>query len=94
MFTVILLLLAGIGIGFCLRKRNAARKVQAAVSVLIWVLLFLLGVEVGENERIIRGLHTLGVEAVVLAVGGTAGSVLAAWGLWQAVRRRKGGDGL
>lgn len=91
MFTVILFLLAGIGIGFCLRKRNTAKKIRATVTVLIWTLLFLLGVEVGGNERIVRGLHTLGFEAVVLAAGGTAGSVLAAWGLWRTLQRRKGG---
>ena len=33
--------------------------------------------------RIINGLHTLGLEAVVLALGGSAGSVLFAWALWK-----------
>lgn len=83
-------MLTGIAIGFCLRKR-AMKHIHSVITVLIWLLLFLLGVEVGGNERIIRGLHTLGLEAVALAVGGTLGSVLAAWGLWRLVQRGKGG---
>ena len=33
--------------------------------------------------RIINGLQTLGLEAVVLTLGGSAGSVLFAWALWK-----------
>ena len=54
-------------------------------------LLFILGIEVGSNEEIIRGLHTIGYEAVVLTLGGTLGSVIAAWALWRALYKRKGG---
>ncbi len=82
-------MLTGILAGFLLRRRKLD-GVHRLITVLIWGLLFLLGVEVGSNERIIRGLHTLGLEALAIAVAGTLGSVLAAWGLWQiAARRRK-----
>ena len=36
--------------------------------VLIWILLFLLGVEVGVNPRVVGSLGSLGVEAAVIAV--------------------------
>ena len=89
MFIVITLMLAGILAGWLLRERRI-QVVRRCITPLIWLLLFLLGVEVGGNERIIRGLHTLGLEALAIAVAGTLGSVLAAWGLWQiAARRRK-----
>ena len=61
------------------------------ITLLIWLLLFILGIEVGSNEEIIRGLHTIGYEAVVLTLGGTLGSVIAAWALWRALYKRKGG---
>ena len=51
--------------------------------VLIWVLLFLLGIEVGGNESIIRNLSTLGIEALLLTMGAVLGSILAACGLWR-----------
>lgn len=84
MFTVIGLMLAGMLTGFLLRKRNLS-FIHPAITVLIWALLFLLGIEVGGNEAIIRGLHTIGLEAVVLTLGGTLGSVTAARLLWQAL---------
>ena len=91
MFTVILLMLAGMAVGYFLRRRTRA-KVQGVITVLIWALLFILGVEVGGNERIISSLPALGGEALLLAAGGTLGSVLAAWALWKAVMRGKGGN--
>ena len=87
MFIVITLMLAGILAGWLLRGRRI-QVVRRAITPLIWLLLFLLGVEVGGNERIIRSLHALGLEALLIAVGATLGSVLAAWGLWKAVAGR------
>ena len=77
MFTIIGLMLTGMLLGYLLR---------------IWVLLFILGIEVGGNEQIIKGLHTIGLEAVILTIGGTLGSVIAAWALWRALYKRKGGQ--
>ena len=91
MFTVIGLILTGMLLGYLLRKRNLC-KVHKVITVLIWVLLFILGIEVGGNEQIIKGLHTIGLEAVILTTGGTLGSVIAAWVLWRALYRRKGGE--
>ena len=45
-------------------------------------LLFLLGIDVGGNEAIIKGLHTLGLEAIIITLAAVTGSVLYAWGLW------------
>ncbi len=92
MFTVIGFMLAGIAAGYLLR-RHAVRGVPAAVTVLIWALLFLLGWEVGSNSRLLSALPQLGGEALVLSLGGTLGSVLAAWALWRVVtrHRQKGG---
>ena len=84
-------MLAGIGTGYLLRRRMKIR-VQGVITVLIWALLFILGVEVGGDERIIGALHTLGAEALLLAVAGTLGSVVAACLLWRQVRRKKGGE--
>lgn len=91
MFIVIIisLMLTGIGTGYILRRRNL-KCVQHLITVLIWLLLFLLGTEVGHNETIIRGLHTLGAQALVLTLGGIAGSIFASWGLWAYISRKGG----
>ena len=78
MFTIIGLVLTGMLLGYLLRKRDL-KKIHPIITLLIWLLLFILGIEVGSNEEIIRGLHTIGYEAVVLTLGGTLGSVIAAW---------------
>lgn len=90
MFTIIGLMLTGMLLGYLLRKRDL-KKIHPIITLLIWLLLFILGIEVGSNEEIIRGLHTIGYEAVVLTLGGTLESVIAAWALWRALYKRKGG---
>lgn len=90
MFTIIGLMLTGMLLGYLLRKRDL-KKIHPIITLLIWLLLFILGIEVGSNEEIIRGLHTIGYEAVVLTLGGMTGSVIAAWALWRALYKRKGG---
>ena len=68
MFTIIGLMLTGMLLGYLLRKRDL-KKIHPIITLLIWLLLFILGIEVGSNEEIIRGLHTIGYEAVVLDPG-------------------------
>ena len=77
MFTIIGLMLTGMLLGYLLRKRNLHR-IHTVITVLIWALLFILGIEVGGNEQIIKGLHTIGIEAVILTLGGTLGGCFSA----------------
>ena len=90
MLKVVVIMFCGIAVGFLLRKRQL-RVVPHAVTVLIWLLLFFLGVEVGENPQVINGIRDLGIEALWLAFAGIAGTVLFSWALWRWVNARKGG---
>ncbi len=87
--TIILLMLSGVTIGYAGRRHNL-RPVQKLITGLIWILLFLLGTEVGHNEAIIGGLHTIGLQALLLTSGGVAGSILASWALWKYIARKGG----
>jgi uncharacterized membrane protein YbjE (DUF340 family) len=78
---------AGIAVGYLLRSKKI-RFIHWVVTTLIWLLLFLLGLEVGANETIVRQFGTLGFEAFLLAAGATLGSVVFAWILWLAVRNK------
>ena len=42
----------------------------------------LAALELYVNIYIIKGLHTLGLEAVIITVAAVIGSTLCAWGLW------------
>ena len=88
MFTIIGLMLTGMLLGFLMRKHQLS-WIHSIITGLIWLLLFLLGIEVGSNEQIIKGLHSLGLEAIILTLGGTLGSVMAAWALWKSIYKKR-----
>lgn len=80
-------MLLGICIGFLFRKKGL-KWMHSLITLLIWVLLFVLGTEVGCSQQILEGLHTLGLEAIVLCIGGTTGSILLAWLLWYLIGKK------
>ena len=88
MLKIVLIMLCGIGTGYLLRNKKMS-FLGRIITALIWVLLFLLGIEVGSNPSIIGGIQTLGLEAVILTIGGSAGSVLFAWALWKHVTAKQ-----
>ena len=62
MFTIIGLMLTGMLLGYLLRKRDL-KKIHQIITLLIWLLLFILGIEVGSNEQIIiRALQRVRME--------------------------------
>ena len=68
MFIIIGIMLTGMLLGYLLRNKRLS-WIHKIITLLIWILLFLLGIDVGGNEFIIT------VAAVI-------GSTLCAWGLW------------
>ena len=67
MFIIIGIMLTGMLLGFLLRNKRLS-WIHKIITLLIWVLLFLLGIDVGGNEAIIKGLHTLGLEALIITL--------------------------
>ena len=84
MLKIVMIMLCGIGTGYLLRNRKMS-FIGRVITALIWVLLFLLGIEVGANPHIVNGLQTLGLEAIVLTIAGSLGSAIFAWALWRYV---------
>ena len=82
MFTVIAILFAGIAMGYLCRNKDL-RYIPKLISLAIMLLLFLLGIAVGNNNEILSNLNTLGMEALLLTLGGLTGSVLCAWGIYK-----------
>ncbi len=91
MFIVISCMIAGIGIGYLFR-RYKFRFIHRIILTLIWLLLLLLGLEVGANEAVISQFAKLGFDAFLLATGGTLGSVIFAWILWLKPPKSSAGD--
>lgn len=82
MFIIIGIMLTGILVGYLLRNKRLL-WIHKIITFLIWILLFFLGIDVGGNETIIKGIYTLGLEALIITLAAVIGSILCAWGLWH-----------
>ncbi len=82
MLKIILMMACGILVGRMLRRKRLG-WFSPLTTVLIWALLFLLGIEVGSDEHIIHSLIRLGAEAVAIAIAASLGSALLALWLWR-----------
>lgn len=93
MLVIISLMITGIVIGRFIRNKEN-RFLQKIITWLIWILLFLLGVEVGVNRTVIAEFTSLGAEAFILTFFGLAGSILFTSILWYFVSKgnKKGGN--
>lgn len=89
MFTVIAIMGLGILFGYLIRHKNIRGIISGATTALIWLLLFVLGIEVGHNRQVIESLGTLGLEALFIAIISLIGSCIAAWILWKYIAKRR-----
>ena len=75
---IIISLFAGVSFG-ALKKRLSGREKKAvslAMTGMVFVLIFLMGVKTGLNRQVMDGLSIYGVNALLLALGAIAGSLL------------------
>ncbi len=84
MLIVFAIILCGIFTGRLLIGRRLA-FVSRLITAIIWLLLFLLGAEVGGNPAVVGGMATLGATAFVVFVFSVAGSIVAAWWLGRRI---------
>ena len=92
MFTVIGIMFGGIAVGYLLRKVELLQKIGKLISYTILLLLFLLGISVGAHDALVDNLTTLGRQAFLIALAGTSGSVLAAWGVYHFFFKERRGE--
>jgi hypothetical protein len=82
MLVSIVLIIASLfaGLGFGLLKKRFSTKEKKAVSLamtgMVFLLIFLMGVKTGINQEVMAGLGIFGVKALLLALGAIAGSLL------------------
>lgn len=96
MLVIFAVIIGGIVTGRLLSSWRLA-FVSRVITVIIWLLLFLLGLEVGSDPAVVGGMATFGRTAFVVFAFSVAGSIGASWLLWRYVRRvpvlRGGGAG-
>lgn len=91
MFTVIGIMFLGIIAGYLLRNQKQLRYTGRFISYTIFLLLFLLGISVGNNEEIVNNLPGIGGKAFLIAAISTLGSMIAAWIVYRYFFK-KGGE--
>lgn len=80
MITVLLIMTAGIVIGWFLHKKEKFLKViNELTNWAIFLLLFLLGLSVGTNDKILQNFDQIGFQAIAITLFAVMGSVLVSW---------------
>ncbi|WP_295937135.1 lysine exporter LysO family protein [uncultured Alistipes sp.] len=87
MLVIFAVIVGGIITGRLLSSRRLA-FVPHFITVIIWALLFFLGIEVGTNPAVVSNMAALGSAALVICLFAVAGSICASWLLWRYIRRR------
>ncbi|MEG0789716.1 MAG: LysO family transporter [Alistipes sp.] len=87
MLQIFAVIIGGIVLGRLLSKYKLG-FVSRLILFIVWALLFLLGVEVGSNPEVVRGMLTLGRSAFVIFGFSVAGSILMSWLLWLYVKSK------
>lgn len=88
MIVLIGIMLLGVAAGLLLRNRRMP-WIGTTVTVLVWLLLFLLGLEAGANDAVVRGALSLGWQAIAISLAATIGSAAAAYILWKYIKVKK-----
>lgn len=85
MFTIILFLMSGIGIGYLLRGRRVVALAGRSIRFVVLALVFVIGFSTGSHGELLSQFSQFsqfgqfGRQAVVIAALGIAGSLVAAW---------------
>ncbi|MBZ4651445.1 MAG: hypothetical protein JG761_245 [Proteiniphilum sp.] len=91
---VFLSILGGIAVGYLLRQKKIVKKTGMMLSMVIMLLLFFLGITVGSNQQVVNRFATIGLDALLLTLGGTLGSLLAARWLYKRLFQHHDNDSL
>ncbi|NLY23442.1 MAG: lysine exporter LysO family protein [Bacteroidales bacterium] len=83
MLSIFLCIISGVLAGYLLRNRRFVKYVGTLLSVVIMLLLFFLGVSVGINQQVVNNFAAIGMDALILTIGGTVGSLLCAKLIYQ-----------
>lgn len=93
MYNVLILLLAGIALGYALRRSGIASKTEKSTAGTVLLMLFVFGVTIGSNGELVSDLGKYGAQAAILAVAGVAGSLIMSCIAYRMMSRKKKGGG-
>jgi uncharacterized membrane protein YbjE (DUF340 family) len=76
MLPIIFIFLAGIGLGYLFRNFSRLNSFTGKFShILVFLLLFSLGLSVGQNEKIMQNIAAIGLHSLLITIFAIAGSL-------------------
>ena len=94
MFSLIMIALCGVVVGFGLRRWTALQNVNHTITFTICFMLFVLGLSVGENKMIIQHIGSYGLQALLIGVSCMLGSAIGGWALYKYVFKESKKEGM
>ena len=80
MIIILVIMFAGMALGYFLRNKEKLIKLNDKfILYAIFLLLFLLGVAMGNNEQIMNNLGSIGFHALIISIGAILGSIVLAY---------------
>ena len=79
MYTALAIMLCGFIAGRAIPGSPAPALVRRLLSAAIFLLLFLLGIGIGSNTKLVANLPRIGIQSLILMLCCVAGSILCAW---------------
>ena len=75
-------------LGWRLRHRNLS-FISPTVTILVCLLLFIMGIEIGSDEAALAQLKEMGWVSLAIAVFAMLGSIAATWGFFYLSQKRR-----
>lgn len=76
MLVLLGILLGGLFIGYLLKgKKKIEKSLDKLIMIAIFLLLFFIGIDVGGNDLIVKNLPKIGLNALILTIGGVLGTI-------------------
>jgi len=89
--TLFSLLIVGLVAGVILRRRPAVlRSAEKTSSVMVYALLFLLGISAGSNKQVVGQIGKLGYQAMVITVFAVIGSLIVSYVVYRVFFKNTG----
>jgi len=80
MITVLVLMIVGMICGYLLKEKKKILQIsEKMTTAIIFILLFMLGIGVGLNKKVISSIDTIGWQATAITLGSILGSVIFAF---------------
>jgi len=89
MWIIIILLVAGTLAGLVLARVKGFNKVSDKTTLyIIYGLLFFMGISVGTKPEVMENLSSIGLDALLISLFATAGSIFTAFFLYRYIFKK------